>query len=93
MKKYEHPLWKKYRQQAKSAGHGGIDYFLDRTFVEFLKRNATPPIDVYDAAAWSAITPLSEKSITLGSQPINFPDFTGGRWVAKNPIFGKNTSY
>jgi len=88
MKKYDHPLWKKYAEDARNAGHGGIDYFTDRTFVECVKQNVHPPMDVYDAAAWSAITPLSEKSISLGSQPVNFPDFTGGRWIKRKPIFG-----
>ncbi|MBS3770263.1 MAG: Gfo/Idh/MocA family oxidoreductase [Bacteroidales bacterium] len=91
MKKYDHPLWKKYEKAAREAGHGGIDYFTDRTFVECVKQNAHPPMDVYDAAAWSSITPLSEKSVSLGSQPVNFPDFTGGRWIHREePIFGRS---
>ena len=32
---------------------------------------------------WSAITPLSELSVSLDSQPIAFPDFTGGNWKEK----------
>lgn len=39
------------------------------------------PLDVYDAAAWMAITPLSEQSIALGSAPVEIPDFTSGRWL------------
>ena len=42
------------------------------------------PIDVYDAATWMAITPLSEKSIACGSAPVEIPDFTRGKWVLKD---------
>jgi hypothetical protein len=38
-------------------------------------------MDVYDAAAWSSITPLSEMSIELGNQTVEMPDFTGGQWM------------
>ncbi|MBR2586598.1 MAG: hypothetical protein IKE64_14335, partial [Thermoguttaceae bacterium] len=43
-------------------------------------------ITAYDAAAWSAITPLSLWSATHGSQPIPFPDFTGGTWKENPPL-------
>lgn len=78
---YDHPLWKKYEQKAVGAGHGGMDYFVINAFVESVKRKVNPPIDVYDAATWMAITPLSEQSIANGSQPMHFPDFTKGKWM------------
>jgi len=49
--------------------------------------NATPPIDVYDAATWLSITPLSEQSVALGSQPMPIPDFTRGCWTVRQPNF------
>jgi len=42
-------------------------------------------MDVYDAAAWSAITPLSEQSIELGHETVAFPDFTAGQWMHRKP--------
>jgi len=36
--------------------------------------------DVYDAAAWSSIIPLSEWSVRNNSNSIAFPDFTKGAW-------------
>ncbi len=78
---YDHPLWKKYEAQAVGAGHGGMDFFLIHEFVEAVKSNSRPPIDVYDAAAWMAITPLSEQSIASGGGLQAFPDFTNGKWV------------
>ena len=84
---YDHPLWKKYGKQAEGAGHGGMDFLLDNAFVECAKRNEIPPFDVYDAATWLAITPLSEQSISTGSTPQAFPDFTRGRWTERTNTF------
>ena len=88
MEKYDHPLWKRFEDQATGSGHGGMDFFILRAFVESLKRNVTPPIDVYDAVSMSVICPLSEKSIRLNSTSVKIPDFTRGRWKNNQPIFG-----
>ncbi|MEL4308208.1 Gfo/Idh/MocA family protein [Joostella sp. CR20] len=85
LKKYDHPIWKKYGETATGAGHGGMDYFVMKAFVESALDNVAPPMDAYDAAAWSAITPLSEASIENNGQPQDFPDFTRGRWIARKP--------
>jgi len=91
--KYDHPLWRKFEKQAAGSGHGGMDFFILNAFVEPLKRGLKPPIDVYDAASMSVISPLSEKSIRLGSAPVKFPDFTRGKWKSNKPIFGLNRNY
>lgn len=91
--KYDHPLWQKFEKQAAGSGHGGMDFFILNAFVEPLKRGLRPPIDVYDAASMSVISPLSEKSIRLGSAPVKFPDFTRGKWKSNKPIFGLNKNY
>jgi Oxidoreductase family, NAD-binding Rossmann fold len=91
--KYDHPLWKKHAQNAENAGHGGIDFFVLRAFIESIKNKVAPPIDVYDAAAWSAISPLSEESIAKGSAPIQIPDFTRGKWKTNKPIFALGDDY
>ncbi len=85
LKKYDHPLWKKYGELANGAGHGGMDFFVINAFVESAKQNVAPPMDAYDAAAWSAITPLSEVSIENNGEPQDFPDFTRGNWVKRKP--------
>ena len=86
--KYEHPLWKKYLQGEMYQGHGGADYLELRAFVNCIKNKTSTPIDVYDAAAWMAISPLSEASVAMGSQPVEFPDFTDSKWMHNKPIFG-----
>lgn len=78
--KYEHPVWKKYQEEGVREGHGGLDWLTISAFFDALKENKPMPIDVYDMAAWMAITPLSEKSIQLGSSPVEIPDFTNGKW-------------
>jgi len=81
LKKYDHPYWKENEQKAVGAGHGGMDWFLVDEFVNCVKENKKPPIDVYDAASWLSITPLSEQSIALGSSSVSVPDFTRGKWI------------
>ena len=88
MKKYDHKMWKEEEAKAEGAGHGGIDYFTIKTFLESVRNEVHPPIDVYDAAAWSAISPLSEASVASNGAPQFFPDFTRGRWMTNKPIFG-----
>jgi predicted dehydrogenase len=85
LKKYDHPLWKKYEDEAVGTGHGGMDFFVLNAFVESAKKNIAPPLDAYDAAAWSSITPLSERSIANNGEPQNFPDFTKGQWIKRKP--------
>jgi hypothetical protein len=79
--KYEHPYWKETGELArKLGGHGGMDFVMAWRVIQCMKNGTTPDIDVYDAAAWSAPTPLSEQSVAKGSAPMAFPDFTRGRW-------------
>ena len=81
--KYEHPLWKTTGDLArKMGGHGGMDYVMNYRLMDCLKRGLVPDINVYDAAAWSAPTPLSEASVAQNGAPQKFPDFTRGKWNA-----------
>lgn len=87
-KKYDHKMWKEEEAKAEGSGHGGIDYFTIKTFLESVRNEVQPPLDVYDAAAWSVITPLSEASVASNGAPQFFPDFTRGKWIRNKPIFG-----
>jgi hypothetical protein len=62
-----------------------MDYLVLRAFIEDGILKNRPPIDVYESALLSVITPLSERSIALGSQPVEIPDFTSGRWLIPPP--------
>ncbi len=93
LKEYDHPLWKKYEEKATGSGHGGMDFFVLHAFVESIKRKVPTPLDAYDAAAWSVISPFSELSIAAGGAPQFFPDFTRGHWMNRKPVFALNDTY
>lgn len=87
---YEHPIWKEFLEDGVTGGHGGMDYLVLSAFFDSVKKGIQVPIDVYDAAAWMAITPLSEQSISMGGMPVAIPDFTNGKWIHKeNKLDGK----
>lgn len=84
--KYDHPLYTEYiAKGVKAAGHGGMDWLVCRAFIESVKAEINTPIDAYDTATWLAVGPLSEKSIQAGGAPIEFPDFTNGKWRSREP--------
>ncbi len=86
MDKYMHPLWKDHNAGAITGGHGGGDYITVFEFVKAVRNKTQPPQDVYDAATWSAIVPLSVESIAAHGAPREFPDFTGGKWKTTPPL-------
>ena len=91
--RHDHPLWRRLGERAAGGGHGGMDFFVVHAFVEALKAGAPMPIDVYDAVAWSAITPLSEQSIADGNRTLAFPDFTEGGWKGRERVFALDDRY
>ena len=93
LQEHDHPLWKKYAERATGAGHGGMDFFVLHAFVEACKAQVQTPLDAYDAAAWSAVTPLSEMSIAAGNAPQAFPDFTRGLWMKRKQDFAMGDDY
>ncbi len=86
LEEYEHPLWKALQQNALGHGHGGGDYIMMYRLIKCLQMGVEPDSDVYDAAAWSAIAPLSEISVADRSRPVDFPDFTRGKWRERQPL-------
>ncbi|MGN0634928.1 MAG: Gfo/Idh/MocA family protein [Acutalibacteraceae bacterium] len=85
IEKYEHPLWKKYQVDGVHGGHGGMDFLVMSAFVDAVVNHHQPPIDVYDTAAWMAVTCLSEQSAAMGGMPVPIPDFTNGLWIDREP--------
>ena len=84
--RYEHPVWRKLEEQSRGAGHGGMDYIEDYRLIECLRSGTPTDMDVYDGAAWSSVSQLSERSIAAGSAPQECPDFTRGRWRERLPL-------
>ena len=77
---YEHPLWKAHGE------NGGMDYIENYRLIKCLQTGTYPDMDVYDAAAWSVVSELSERSIAGRSRRMDFPDFTRGRWKTRRPL-------
>jgi hypothetical protein len=83
-KQYGHDLYSTKNKKYRKYGHGGMDWFVVRALIETIKHDAYPPIDVYDAATYLAITALSQLSLENGSTPVEFPDFTNDKWQNKD---------
>lgn len=95
--KYDHPLWTDILAKAATTPvaadgfklsneiHSG-DYLEDYRLIDALRSGRTPDYDVYDAASWSAVTGLSEQSVANRSKPVDFPDFTRGKWKTRPAI-------
>jgi predicted dehydrogenase len=85
-REFEHPVWRSLAQTGKQYPHGPADFLVLQQFVDAVRRRAPTPIDVYDAATWSVITPLTEESVAAKSAAVDFPDFTRGKWATTQPI-------
>ncbi len=82
-KEYLPDFWRTITKEQMDAGHGGMDYFELLDFANRLLEGKDMPIDVYDAAAWMVITPLSAISIEQGGMPQQIPDFTKGAYKTR----------
>ena len=84
--KYTLPIVKHIGEIAKNVGgHGGMDFIMDWRLIDCLRNGLPLDQDVYDAASWSAVGPLSEASLKKRSSSIDVPDFTRGAWKVNKP--------
>lgn len=68
------------------GGHGGADFIMDWRLIDCLRNGLPMDMDVYDAAAWSSVSPLSVWSCANRSNSIDFPDFTCGSWKTNKKV-------
>jgi Oxidoreductase family, NAD-binding Rossmann fold len=68
------------------GGHGGMDFIMDWRLIDCLRNGLPLDQDVYDAATWSSVMPLSERSVGKKSRTVDIPDFTRGAWRTNNPV-------
>ncbi len=86
-RKYTPPIVKHIGEIAKEVGgHGGMDFIMDWRLIDCLRNGLPLDQDVYDAAAWSSIIPLSERSVEKKSRTVDIPDFTRGAWQTNKPV-------
>lgn len=82
LSKYEHPLSKYIGEKARQiGGHGGMDFIMDWRLIYCLQNGYPLDQSVYDAAAWSSLVELSERSVLNKSASVDIPDFTRGGWM------------
>ena len=86
-KKYQPEIVKRIGELAKKVGgHGGMDFLMDWRLIDCLRNGLPLDQDVYDAAAWSSIVPLSIESVANRSNSVDVPDFTNGSWKQNKPV-------
>jgi len=84
---YTPEIVKRVGEMAKAVGgHGGMDFIMDWRLIDCLRNGLPLDQDVYDAALWSSVTPLSEWSVANRSASIDVPDFTCGSYTANKPV-------
>ena len=87
LEEYKHPIVKDIEEKAKRVGgHGGMDFVMDYRLIYCLRNGLPLDQDVYDAAEWSSILELSERSVENQSMPVKIPDFTRGAWKKVNTV-------
>jgi predicted dehydrogenase len=85
--KYEHPLFTRMGQLSKKmGGHGGMDFLMLFRIIECLREGQPLDQNLYEGCYWSAVGPLSEKSVAGDGMPQDFPDFTRGQWKSTKPL-------
>lgn len=84
---YTLPIVKHVGEIAKRiGGHGGMDFIMDWRLIDCLRNGLPLDQDVYDAALWSVVAPLSENSIQKKSRSVDVPDFSRGAWKTNKPV-------
>jgi len=84
---YEPEIVKRVGSMAKEiGGHGGMDFLMDWRLIDCLRNGLPLDENVYDAALWSCIAPLSEWSVANQSNSIMVPDFTCGSYKSNQPV-------
>src|SRR5690606_41916078 len=66
--------------------HDPLPILMDWRTIDCLRNGLPLDQDVYDAALWSCIFPLSEDSVKNRSKTIDIPDFTRGAWQTNKPV-------
>ena len=77
---YTPEIYRKLKETSEGHGHGGSDLRMDWHVIDCLRTGLPMPMDVYDAATWSSIVPLTQWSVLNRSNSIDIPDFTCGAW-------------
>lgn len=81
---FDRPIRKMHGERALRCGQGGGNWKGLLGWTESLRHGTSPPASIVGAVTWSAIGPLSDRSITDNSRPVEMEDFSEGGWKS-NP--------
>jgi hypothetical protein len=89
LREYQLPVIANYKPVPRKEavrGHSAGGKFTPMSWyrlVTAVREGKVTDFDVYDSVTSSSIGPLSEMSVAGGSKPIEFPDFTKGKWKSR----------
>lgn len=67
--------YKNATEEQKNSGHNGGDFFIVEDFINAIRTNTQPELDVYKACEWTAVGLLSSLSVTNGGKTLSLPHF------------------
>ena len=68
-------LWEQAEELARTASHGGLDFYPIDNFVKAWQKGEQPPMNVYRAVDTAAPAILAARSSELGGALLEVPDF------------------
>ena len=90
LEEHQHPMIKNYNPPARiwgaTRGHGSqtaTTPIVWHRLIEALREKRMPDWDIYDSITSSVISAITEESVAKSGQPVNFPDFTKGKWKTR----------
>ena len=90
LKEFKHPVEANYdppeRAEIRGHGSGRRTPLRWHRLVTALREEKMPDWDVYDSLTSSAVSPVTEVSVANRSKPVDFPDFTRGKWETRDRI-------
>ncbi len=67
--------YKNATEEQLKAGHNGGDFFIVEDFINAIKENKQPELNVYKACEWTAVGLLSELSVVNNGKTLQVPNF------------------
>lgn len=78
--------YKNATEEQSKAGHDGGDFFIVEDFINAVRDNVQPELDVYKACEWTAVGLLSELSVTNNGRTMQMPHFRPAMPVEEKKI-------
>ena len=73
-------------EEQRNSGHNGGDFFIVEDFINAIRTNTQPELDVYKACEWTAVGLLSELSVVNNGKTMQVPNFRPGMPIEEKKI-------